>query len=447
MSPSATSSTTNTTEPLPGHIGHLTAKETGMLKELWLRLFELFKQKGTEFNPESKKEDAAPAKKGGWFSKKDAGSNTNKELFIGTTTDPSWLSLPLDKALPLVPGEKLQSTFWSMVATDNPDAVVLRFLRARKWDLDAAFNMLANTLRWRLVMRLDDIVALGENGLRDELNKLKPELGNCFVTQLNSGKAYLGGPDKAGRGICFINVNLHHKEDQPSEIIKLLTMYIMETSRFVVHQPVESACIVFNMDGFTLKNMDFDFVKFLVTCFEAYYPETLGSCLIHKAPWVFSTVWNLITPLLDPVVATKIHFTKDVKELSNYVDMSALPGNITGEKDKKTLDEAVKIDPVAPGTLAKPTTAAYQNYQDMIKGYSFETLEWAKTKTNDGDNGQDDRRELARQYRIARLKAELDIRGPTSYQAKGLITVTEDYRVLLNYGSDGWVPLDITEMV
>lgn len=32
-------------------------------------------------------------------------------------------------------------------------------------------------------------------------------------------------------------------------------MYVMETSRVVVHQPVESACIVFNMDGFTLKNM------------------------------------------------------------------------------------------------------------------------------------------------------------------------------------------------
>lgn len=32
-------------------------------------------------------------------------------------------------------------------------------------------------------------------------------------------------------------------------------MYIMETSRVVVHQPVESACIVFNMDKFTLKNM------------------------------------------------------------------------------------------------------------------------------------------------------------------------------------------------
>ncbi|KAI7907545.1 CRAL-TRIO domain-containing protein [Cokeromyces recurvatus] len=448
MSPSASASTDNNTKPLPGHVGNLTIKETDMLKKMWARLIDLFKQKGTEYKAIEKKEETIAIKKSGWFSKKESNTNENKDLFIGATKDPSWLSLPLERALPLIPGKELRSTFWSMVATDNPDAVILRFLRARKWDLDAAYNMLVNTLRWRLVMRLDDILALGENGLRDELNQLKPKLGDCFITQLNSGKAYLGGPDKAGRGICFINVCLHHKEDQPMEIIKLLTMYIMETSRVVVHQPVEAACIVFNMEGFTLKNMDFDFVKFLLTCFEAYYPETLGSCLIHKAPWVFSTIWHLITPLLDPVVASKIHFTKDVKELSNYVDVSALPAIITGDKDKKTLDESIKVDPVAPGTLEEPTTVAYQEYQEMIHEYLTETDEWIKTQSTENDSSMTTiRREFARQYRLARIKAELDIRGPTSYQAKGLVTINNEGRIILDYSNDGWVPLDITEMV
>ncbi|KAG1212200.1 hypothetical protein G6F35_010404 [Rhizopus arrhizus] len=352
------------------------------------------------------------------------------------------MTLPLEKAMPLIPGKQLHSTFWNMVATDNPDAVLLRFLRARKWDLDAAYNMLANTLRWRLHMRVDDIVALGESGIRDELNRLKPELGDSFVSQLGSGKAYLGGPDKAGRGICFINVNLHRKEDQPFEVVKILTMYIMETSRVIVHQPVEAACIVFNMDNFTLKNMDFDFVKFLVTCFEAYYPETLGSCLIHKAPWVFSTVWNLITPLLDPVVASKIHFTKDVNELTQYVDISALPGNISGEKDKKTKDEAISVAPVAPGTLVEPTTEAYKEYKAMIKQYESETIEWSKTQSDDTNI----RHELAREYRLARIKTEKDIRGPTAYEAKGLVTINEQGRVFLDFGGE-WTALDITETV
>ncbi|KAI9266933.1 CRAL-TRIO domain-containing protein [Sporodiniella umbellata] len=440
MSPATTDVT------LTGHVGNLSASQEEHLKKLWSRLFELFGQKGTEYKPEAKKEEPAPVKKSGYFGfgKKTVVEEKSSDLFIGTTTDPSWMTLPLEKAMPLIPGNSLRNTFWGMVATDNPDAVLLRFLRARKWDLDAAYNMLVNTLRWRLSMRVDDIVSLGESGIRDELNKLKPEMGDSFITQLNSGKAYLGGPDKAGRGICFINVKLHKKEDQQFEVVKLLTMYVMETSRVIVHQPVESACIVFNMDGFTLKNMDFDFVKFLVTCFEAYYPETLGSCLIHKAPWVFSTVWNLITPLLDPVVASKIHFTKDLNELTQYVDMSALPAIVSGDKTKQSKDESISVGPVAPGTLARPTTEAFSEYQAMIKQYEAETLEWSKAPSKEND--VETRHELAREFRLSRVKTEKDIRGPTAYEAKGLLTINSKGRAILDFGGD-WTALDITENV
>lgn len=197
MTPVAANTTAaTTTAPLPAHVGNLTVKENDMLKQMWTRLFELFKQKGTEYVPSVVEE--APVKKG-WFAKKEP--VVTKDVFVGVGVDPQWMALPLEKALPLIPGTKLHGTFWNMIATDNPDAVCLRYLRARKWDLDAAFNMLANTLRWRLHMRIDDIVALGESGLRDELNTIQPALGDCLVAQLNSGKAYLGGPDKDGRGI------------------------------------------------------------------------------------------------------------------------------------------------------------------------------------------------------------------------------------------------------
>jgi len=28
-------------------------------------------------------------------------------------------------------------------------------------------------------------------------------------------------------------------------------------------------------------------VKFMIKCFEANYPESLGAVLVHKAPWIF----------------------------------------------------------------------------------------------------------------------------------------------------------------
>ncbi|KAI7878916.1 CRAL/TRIO domain-containing protein [Lichtheimia hyalospora FSU 10163] len=431
-----------------GHLGHLTPDQTTMLKQLWDRVLELFEQTGDpNSKPAPKKPvEEAPKKSGGFFSRAKKEPEVQTDLFIGSTTDPNWLSLPLEKAMPLIPGKQLQGTFWNMVATDNPDAVMLRFLRARKWDLDAAYNMLSNTLRWRLVMRVDDIVALGETGLHDELEKLKKGMGESFIWNLKSGKAYLGGPDKDDRGICFINVRFHHKEDQAAEIVKLMTLYVMENSRLVVGQPMETSCIVFNMEGFTLSNMDFDFVKFLLSCLEAYYPETLGQCLIHKAPWVFSTVWNLITPLLDPVVASKIHFTKNVKELTDYVPATSLPSFISGDENKKTKDEKLKVGAPKAGSLEKPKTAAVQDYEDAIKEYTYETKQW--TKTDKPADGKDEggRLTLAKQYRLARIKADGDIRGESTWQLKGMFTIT-DGRLVIDFGSDSWVPTDITERV
>lgn len=31
-------------------------------------------------------------------------------------------------------------------------------------------------------------------------------------------------------------------------------------------------------------------MKFMIKCFEANYPESLGAVLIHKAPWLFSSL-------------------------------------------------------------------------------------------------------------------------------------------------------------
>ena len=45
---------------------------------------------------------------------------------------------------------------------------------------------------------------------------------------------------------------------------------------------------MFDLTGFSLSNMDYVPVKFLIQCLEANYPESLGCILIHNAPWGFS---------------------------------------------------------------------------------------------------------------------------------------------------------------
>lgn len=70
--------------------------------------------------------------------------------------------------------------------------------------------------------------------------------------------------------------------------------------------------------------MDYAPVKFMIKCFEAHYPESLGVCLVYKAPWIFQGIWNIIKGWLDPVVASKIHFVRNVDQLAEFIDRDKL---------------------------------------------------------------------------------------------------------------------------
>ncbi|KAI9276935.1 CRAL-TRIO domain-containing protein [Phascolomyces articulosus] len=442
---------------LPGHAGNLTVEQTAALKRFWLRLFELFAQPGDKINlpPPINEPKVAEPKNGGsgffgWGGKKKTEEKSEeKQYFLGRTADPRWMTLPLQEAIALIPGDKLEQTFWQMVATDNPDAAILRYLRARKWDDEAAYRMLINTLRWRLHMRVDDITKLGETGLYNELEKAKTGFGDQFLEQIRSGKATLGGPDKSDRGICFINVQLHHKEDQPAEAIQICALYLMETARVFLGYPMVNACIVFNLENFTLANWDFEFVKFLIVCLERYYPETLGLCLIHKAPWVFSTVWNVVSPMLDPVVAAKIKFSKNLDEFQQHIDVGSTPVIISKNPDVKTKDEATKADPPKAGVLGTPTSPEYLAYIEETKQYKKETTEWAKQELTEETLAADalKRLERGRTHRIIRIKTEKDIRANTTYHEKGLIKLTPEARLYIDFGGDNWECQDVTERV
>ena len=162
---------------------------------------------------------------------------------------------------------------------------------------------------------------------------------------------------------------------------------------------------------------------------------------------VNNLVWNLITPLLDPVVASKITFTKNLDELTKCIDMSALPSFISKDESKKTKDERTKVGEPDAGTLERPNTAAVQDYNDIIKEYVYETKEWAKTERAADEKGDTGRLALAKRFRQSRIKADDDLRGDSTWKLKGMFSVNEKGRLIIDFGSDGWEPLDITESV
>jgi len=177
--------------------------------------------------------------------------------------------------------------------------------------------MLATMIKWRIELEVDKIIEQGEEVLNKDLAG--------FDFQMKSRKAYYHGADRQNRPVFYIHVRIHEPKQQTFEALRTFTIYNMETGRMFLTSPTYQSCLVFDMTNFGLKNMDWPFITFLVKAFEAYYPETLGIMVIHKAPWIFSGIWKVLRPLLDPVVAHKVVFTRTDEQLLEYIDAGHLP--------------------------------------------------------------------------------------------------------------------------
>jgi hypothetical protein len=278
------------------------------------------------------------------------------------------------------PGE-LRTAFWSMVKHDHPDALLLRFLRARKWDVNAALVMCISALHWRASDSLvdSDVILRGEEGLlkltkSDDAEEKKE--GEDFITQLRMGKSFLHGRDKEGRPICYVRVRLHRPGEQSEKSLERFTVFTIETARMFLAPPVDTATVVFDMTGFGLSNMDYTPVKFMIKCFEANYPESLGTVLVHKAPWVFQGVWKVIRGWLDPVVAGKVHFTNTLDDLGAFIPQPSVIKELGGP-----MDWEYKYPEPVPGENAKmEDTLGKQRLEgdraDLARKYEEVVVEW-----------------------------------------------------------------------
>ncbi|KFY17875.1 hypothetical protein V492_00335 [Pseudogymnoascus sp. VKM F-4246] len=421
----------------PGHIGNLSPEQEEKLQQLWVATLQVF----GVLNMEQAKvlsstvngtivpvlsEQSVPAselakkKKRGWFGKKSESEDTPAV----SSDDKNALASKFAHALEGAPPEAIRSSFWSMLKHDNPDMLLLRFLRARKWDVEKALVMMISTFHWRSVeMHVDDEILVNgeESMLLDSTSSdpAKKRRATDFLEQIRTGKSFLHGVDKLGRPMCFIRARLHHAGDQEEESLERYTIYVIEIARFVVQPPAETACLVFDMTGFSLANMDYTPVKFMINCFEANYPESLGVILIHKAPWVFQGIWKIIKGLLDPVVASKVNFTNSTADMEAFIEKSKIIKELGGDEDW----ELKYLEPViGENDLMKDveTKNKIQSERDAL-GKEFEkaTIAWIENKAS--EDARKRRVDLGASLEQNYWKLDPYIRARSFYDRAGMI--------------------------
>lgn len=261
-----------------GRPGTLTPDQEKKLRELWAIVMKVFsgdagseEANGTATNghDDATAPDAAPATDGKKDKKRsrlnvfkrnkgdkaadDKAPSPSDSL---SSIDVSKLNLAADDdkfgqtaaykaALANIPPEELRRAFWGMVKHDHPDALLLRFLRARKWDVEKALIMLISAMQWRVkeasvdddIMKNGELAAL-ETSKSDAKNKKDAE---DFMTQLRMGKSYLHGLDIEGRPICHVRARLHKAGDQSDETLERFTVYTIETARMLLRPPIDTA--------------------------------------------------------------------------------------------------------------------------------------------------------------------------------------------------------------
>ena len=410
---------------LPGRPGNLTKEEEAMLKQFWRMTFNVVGVETGEATPlpdsasmvngDTSSSTGEKQKKSGFFARRKTETKApEQEDKYGQTKE-------YQEALATTSPEEFRRAFWTNSKNEHPDAVVLRFLRARKWDLPKALVMMISTLQWRAkIMKIEEeIIYKGElSALQDERGSdpAVSKEGSNFLGQLRKGKSYVHGMDREGRPVTWVRVRLHHGGDQSETSIERFTVQTFETTRLLIDPPSDTGDLFFDMSGFGIANMDYTPVKFMIKCFEANYPESLGVCLIYKAPWVFQGFWKIISRLLDPVVASKIHFTNNVKDLEPWVDRSQIPQEMGGDSPY----EYHYIEPrEGENDLMKDTaTRRKLEVERAVLGAEFErlTVQWIK-----GDNVNAQRQQLAAKLKEQYWKLDPYIRARTLYDRLGVL--------------------------
>lgn len=255
----------------------------------------------------------------------------------------------------------LHRSFFSLSRNDLVDNLILRFIRARKYVISDAMEMLANSLQWkRQEYPVNDYLLAGDAPAYVAGDTL--EVG--FAKNFAVSKSFIRGHDKNKNPLFFFQSRKHFASDSPLPETEKFALVIIEWCRLFlreVNESVDTCSVMFDLSGFSMKNADNAPVKFLMAMFEAHYPECLGIVIVHNAPWIFLTVWSVIKNWLDPVVASKIHFTKGYDQLVELIDPEHIPEYLGG---KDTADLSYK-PPTKEHT--KPPKPKDEGYYHLLK--------------------------------------------------------------------------------
>ncbi|KAJ2724026.1 phosphatidylinositol transfer protein csr1 [Coemansia sp. Benny D115] len=306
--------------------------------------------------------------------------------------------------------------FWqAAMQMGDPDSWVLRFLRARQWDVDQALEMIKRTIAWRIGQGIDETVYLGESMLHHYT--------------MHSGLAFPCMEDRLGNPVYVIRVRVNKARFRSIESIKRILCWQIETSQLLAARSDGRVTMLFDLTGFSRENMDLKLVRTLITLLTNYYPETLGILLLYVNSVLFSSMWLLIQSFIDPGVKAKIALARNTNELLHYIDAEGLIEELGGKKSFEYTYEPPTAEENTQMADAEKRKAKDHAFVEAVAKYEQVTAEWAREESGSGStpgselsDTVDTRRAYARAtMRGAAVDLDTYIRARTLFHRQGII--------------------------
>jgi len=224
---------------------------------------------------------------------------------------------------------------WKAFYTHKP-LVLIRFLKACNYDVEKAFVKVVNYVNWRAENNVEAVV--------DQVNT-DPILHNLY----NCWPARTHKKDRRGMPVLYEKIG-------PADVRGLFTAFpdtnywirnhilqheatnkmIMEECPDVLRKPFQGIIFVEDLKGLNWRHWYTPALSVMKTVSHIdteYYPLSVHRLYIINAPGVFTWMWKLVKPWLDPFTAASVHVLGPdfYKVLEQEIDPENIPHEYGGK--------------------------------------------------------------------------------------------------------------------
>eukprot|EP01060_Flectonema_neradi_P002352 TRINITY_DN11439_c1_g3_i1.p1 TRINITY_DN11439_c1_g3~~TRINITY_DN11439_c1_g3_i1.p1 ORF type:complete len:329 (+),score=60.01 TRINITY_DN11439_c1_g3_i1:187-1173(+) len=180
------------------------------------------------------------------------------------------------------------------------DRCLLRYLRARKYNVEKAKEMLKNTMNWRTTHAPAAIT-----------HKDVMEISKHFSN-------YLHMTTKDGNPVCYMRFQRDPPGFTDKDKLQHVKFVLEEAARVMKYNDerfpgIEKLCYIIDLQGFSLNapGASREVAAKWTDMLQNHYPERLGKAYLINYPSIFSVFWAAVKLFIDSVTAAKVCFVSE----------------------------------------------------------------------------------------------------------------------------------------